>query len=331
MPLGVAVIGCGFQGRIHASNVVASRDTELLLCADLDEPRATDLAADTGSTATNRLEDVWDSPHIDLVVIATTTHTHHDLALAGARSGKHILLEKPMAMTVEECLDIERVAEKCGVVVSVGYKFRYTAASVAARRAVPEPRVLHAHTLYDPAPPGASSWVNDPALSGGRLVSSLVHSVDLLRFLSGSEVVRVFAEGQASGASGTSGDPDTATATLLFANGAVGSLIHGTAGASALVSTWSFQTAASGVNATIHDHGRRLVLHRPGEVDEVVIDPTDDPFAAGTAPLLAATVARIAGEDVTVPGPRDGTISLLVSRCIEESIASGQPVEIPEL
>ncbi|NNF63251.1 MAG: hypothetical protein HKN07_03255 [Acidimicrobiia bacterium] len=152
--------------------------------------------------------------------------------------------------------------------------------------------------------------------------------MDLLRFLSGEEVVRVFAEGAAlTGES--AGEPDTATATLRFTNGAIGSIVHGTAGASGLVSTWSFQTAAAGVNATIHDHGRRLILHRVGENDSTVVDPTNEPFEAGTAPLLEALIAAIEGEDVDVPRPRDGTLSLLVSRCVEQSIATGQPVAVP--
>ena len=330
-PLGVAVIGCGFQGAFHARNAAASADAELLICADLDLDRATALADACGAArSTDRMEDVWNDPAVDVVVIATTTHTHHELALAAARYGKHMLLEKPMAMTVEECLDIERACEEANVVAVLGYKFRFTDAAIAARQAVPGPRVLLAQTLYDPTPRGANPWVNDRSLSGGRLVSSLVHSVDLLRFLSGDEVVRVTAVGGRVGESSLS-EPDTATATLLFGNGAIGSIVHGTAGASGLLSTWSFQAVDAGVNATIHDHGRRLTLHRAGEEDTGVVDPTEDPFEAGTAPLFAALVAAVAGEDVDVPGPRDGTLSLLISRCIEEAIETGQPVDVPAL
>ena len=330
-PLGVAVVGCGFQGGIHARNVTASPRSELVVCADIDRERATKLAAEAGARrSTDRLTEVWEDPDVDVVVIATTSNTHHELALAAARHGKHMLLEKPMAVTVGECLDIERACEAAGVVVAMGYKFRFTAAVAAAREAVPHPRVLVAQTLYDPAPPGTTHWVNDRAVSGGRLVSSLVHAVDLLRFLSGDEVVRVFAEGGLV-AERSLGEPDTTVATLMFENGSIGSIVHGTAGASGLVSTWSFQAADAGVNATIHDHARRLVVHRPEGEDATVVDPCEDPFEAGTAPLLEALVAAVAGEAVDVPGPRDGTLSLLVSRCIEEAMETGQPVTVPAL
>ena len=328
--LGVAVVGCGFQGGIHARNVANSSRADLVACIDLDEDRASHLASTAGARrSSGRLTDVWEDHDVDLVVIATTTHTHHGLAIEAARHGKHMLLEKPMAMTVDQCLEIERACDDAGVVAVLGYKFRFTEAVIAAREAVPTPRVLVAQTLYDPAPAGATAWVNDRALSGGRLVSSLVHSVDLLRFLSGDEIVRVSAEG--ASVTGRSDEPDTATATVLFGNGAVGSIVHGTAGASGLLSTWSFQAADSGTNATIHDHGRRLRLHRDGETDITVVDPCIDPFEAGTAPLFDAAVDAVTGHEVDVPGPRDGTLSLLVSRCIEEAIATGHPVTVPTL
>ncbi|HSJ27815.1 MAG TPA: Gfo/Idh/MocA family oxidoreductase [Acidimicrobiia bacterium] len=330
-PLGVAVLGCGFQGGIHAENVAASARANLVACVDVDLERASRLAEATGAgRATERLDEVWAADDVDAVVVATTTNTHYDLALAAARHGKHLLLEKPMALTVDECLDIERACHESGITAVVGYKFRFTAAALAAREAVPRPRVLHAHTLYDPAPVGANSWVNDRAASGGRLVSSLVHAVDLLRFLAGDEVVRVYAEG-AVVAEPTLGEPDTTVATLLFRGGAVASLVHGTAGASGLVSTWSFQTADAGVNATIHAHGRRVVVHRDGQADEKVEDPVTDPFRAGTGSLFEAFAGAISGETRDLPGPRDGTLSLLVSRCVEEAMASGQPVTVPVL
>lgn len=332
-PLGVAVIGCGFQGRFHAENVAESAAGELLVCVDVDPDRAALLAAETGARrSTDSLDDVWSDPQVEAVIVATTTHTHHALGLQAAHHGKHLLLEKPMALTVDECLDIERACEDAGVTLVLGYKFRFTAAAVAARKAVPAPRVLIAQALYDPAPRGASSWVNDRALSGGRLVSALVHSVDLLRHLSGAEVMRVYAEGMAGGETATA-DPDTAVITLGFDNGAIGSIVHGSAAASGLVSTWSFQVAGDGVNATIHDHGRRLVVHRAGEdqADTTLVDPTADPFRAGTAPLFEAFVAAVRGEPVATPGARDGILSLLIARCVEESIATGAPVVVPAI
>jgi len=334
--LGVAVIGCGFQGSIHAANIAASERARLLVCADAVPSAAEALAAESGADRwTGTIDEVWADPSVDAVVIATTTHTHHALALEAARHGKHILLEKPMALTIDECLEIERVVADAGVGLMLGYKFRYCPAVIAAKEAVPDPRVLVAQTLYDPAPPGITGWVNDRALSGGRLVSSLVHSIDLLRFLAGSEVVVVSGDGidvtdPASSASLT--EPSTAVANLRFANGAIASLVHGSAGTSSVLSTWSFQSTAPGVNATIHAHGRRLSLHRAGGDDPPdIVEDVDDPFRAGTAPLFEAFAAAVVDGTPMSPDGRDGTVSLHVARCLEAAIATGLPQEVPPL
>jgi myo-inositol 2-dehydrogenase/D-chiro-inositol 1-dehydrogenase/scyllo-inositol 2-dehydrogenase (NAD+) len=272
---------------------------------------------------------VWNDPAVAAVVIATTTNTHRELALAAAAHGKHILLEKPMALTVEECFEVEDAAKRADVRLMMGYKFRFTAAVVAAHEAVPAPSVVLAHTMYDPT--SGDGWVNDRTLSGGRLVSSLVHAVDLLRFFTGSEVKRVFAEG-ANVVFPELGERDTAVATLLFRNGAIGSIVHGTVGESALLSAWSFQAAAAGINATVNDHGRRLKLHRAeGEADPAdVVDPSSDPYTAGTGPLLDAFVAAVKGTGPASPDGRDGILSMMVSRSIEEAMATGEPQTLPE-
>lgn len=271
---------------------------------------------------------ILEDPGIDAVVIATTTHSHAPLAIAAARHGKHILLEKPMAVSVEECLAVEQAVRAAGVTLMVGFKFRFAPAVVAAKHAVPEPIVLTAHTLYDAEQTAATGWVNDRSLSGGRLMSSLVHSIDLLRFLSGSEPIRVGAEGGNLAIDGL-GEPDNAVATILFENGSIGSIVHGTAGRSGLMSTWSFQSAGRGVNATVFDHGRRMRLHDvSADQQRDLVDPVEDAFAAGMEPLMRAFADSVRSGRPTPPDARDGTISVIVSRLIERSIATGRTQEV---
>jgi predicted dehydrogenase len=324
----IAVIGCGFQGSYHAANVISHERTELVVCCDTERSRAEGLATRYGTLAASDPDVVLADPRVDAVIVATTTNTHRSLALAAAAAGKDILLEKPMALDVAECLDIERAVANAGVTLMIGYKFRFMAAVVAARQAVPHPLVLTAHTLYDHSQ-NTSSWVNDRSLSGGRVMSSLVHSIDLLSFLAGCPITAVTGAGGNLAIDGLD-DIDTLVATLEFESGAVASLVHGTAGESPLLSVWSFQTAARGVNATIHAHGRRMRLHDTSvEPDPPeLIDPIQDPFAAGTAELLDAFVGAVDAGGATSAGPRDGTMAVLISRAIEEAVASGRRVTI---
>lgn len=323
--LRVALIGCGFQGHHLAAALTDSRRCQLTVCCDSNAGRAEALAASLPRPP--RVEDDWEAaihdPGIDAVVIATTTHTHLELALAAAAAGRHMLLEKPMAATVPDCLAIERAAAEHGVLLMIGYKFRFAPTVAAAKALVPHPVVVTSHTMYD-ASQETSGWVNDPSLSGGRLASSLVHSVDLMRELAGSEIVRVQAEGGNLAIEGL-GQPDNAVATVRFANGSIGALLHGSAGRSDLLSNWSFQAIGVGTNATIHDHCRRVVLHTAGTDPELVTDPVADPFQVGMRPMVDEFADAVARGRVVSAGPRDGTLSLAICRAIETAIATGEP------
>ena len=322
-PIRIGLLGCGFQGRFHAANIAAHNRAELAVCCDINPTPARSLAESHRVDWTADYQSVLRDPAIDAVVIATTTSTHAGLAEEAANYGKHILLEKPMALSVEECLDIEAAVTAADVTLMIGYKFRFMQAAIAAREAVPHPVVLSAHTLYD-FTQETSSWVDDRDLSGGRVTSSMVHSVDLLRFLAGSEVTAVTAAGGNLVIDGL-GDLDNVVATLEFESGAVASLLHGTAGQSELLSVWSFQTAGRGVNATIHAHGRRVIIHDSAAAGppHEVFDGTPDPFAAGTAELLDQFIIAVeTGESSSATG-RDGTMGIIICRAIEEAVATG--------
>ncbi len=324
----LALIGCGFQGAYHARGASRSPNADLVVCCDRNIERAISLSRANG---VGEWSPDWRSvvgrPDVDGVVIATTTHTHAEIAIGAAEAGKHILVEKPMATSVDDCRRIEEAVAGTGVMLMVGFKFRFAPAIQRARRAVPDPIVLTAHTLYD-LQQETAGWVNDRYLSGGRLMSSLVHSVDMLRFLSRSEPVRVGAEGGALAIEGLS-DPDNTVATVLFDNGTVASLVHGTAGKSGLLSVWSFQSAGRGTNATVFDHGRRLVL-RDNSASEPVhfIDDVEDPFAVGMDRLVDRFARAVLDGDHPSPGPRDGTISVVVSRVIERAMLTGQTQQV---
>jgi myo-inositol 2-dehydrogenase/D-chiro-inositol 1-dehydrogenase len=328
--LRTAIIGCGFQGGLHAENVASHPRLDLVTCCDTDSERAALLASRWGAKAATEPSAVLSDPAIDAVVIASTTDSHAELAVEAARAGKHILLEKPMALDVEQCLEVERAVEAAQVALLIGFKFRFMATARRAKREVRAPIVLTAHTLYD-ASQTTAGWVNDRNRSGGRLMSSLVHSVDLLRYLAGSEVAHVTAVGGNLAIEGLS-DIDNAAIALTFRNGAIASLIHGAAGASALLSVWSFQTAGLGVNATLFDHGRRLIVHNVNRTTDPIehrVD-VDNPYSTGMPELLDAFVTAVDRGHSAEATPRDGTMSVLICKAIERSIATGQPQSIDE-
>lgn len=327
--LRVAVIGCGFQGSFHADAMSRVPGARVAITCD-EDPDAAELLAGRhpGAAASTDWAGTIGDPSIDAVVIATPSHTHTELALAAAAAAKPMLLEKPMATTIDECLRIEAAVSAAGVPLIMGFKFRFAPAVLRAKEAVPTGRILTAHTLYDTSQI-TTSWVADPDKSGGRVTSSLVHTVDLLRFLTDSEPVRVTAEGIDII---DSGEPTTIVATVRFESGAIASVVHGSSTQSGLLSAWSFTTSTEEASATLFDHCRRVAVRVDAQNEDVFVDEVEDAFATGMAGLASAFVDAARTSSPMLASSRDGVVSLATCRAIELAADSGQSqeVEIPQ-
>jgi predicted dehydrogenase len=150
---------------------------------------------------------------------------------ARRRAGKHLLVEKPLALTLEGCQAIGAAVEADGVQLVVGFQARHSPYVRRARQAIPRPRVLIGH-MIDPRW-GEASWAQHPLTGGGNVLSQGVHTLDLLCHLAGAEPVALHAEGGAMTHDPAASEViDTVVATLRFAGGAVASLAIGDFGPS---------------------------------------------------------------------------------------------------
>ena len=146
---------------------------------------------------TDSWRDVLRRSDIDAVLIATPNYTHKTIAVEAARAGKHIFLEKPIALSVEDGMEIVREAEKQGVKLFVGHCLRFWPEYVRARELVlrgevGEPRVARAYRRS--TFPKWAPWHKDMNLGGGVFVDMSIHDVDFLRWTLG-EVEEVYARG----------------------------------------------------------------------------------------------------------------------------------------
>jgi len=134
---------------------------------------------------------------IDAVLIATPNYTHKTIAVEAARAGKHIFLEKPIALSVEDGMEIVREAEKQGVKLFVGHCLRFWPEYVRAREAVMsgaigEPRIARAYRM---SPfPRWTEWHRHRELSGGVVIDMSIHDLDYLRWVFG-DAEKVYAAG----------------------------------------------------------------------------------------------------------------------------------------
>ena len=226
MKLNVGLIGCGRLGRVYARDL-SSRlaETRLAGIVDANADVARRAADEFGARPFATAADILADRSIDAVVIVSPTHTHKDLVIAAATAGKPAFCEKPLALSLQECREMQDAVDRSGSFFQMGFMRRFDPGYVAAKRQTDEGRigrpVLFKSTSRDPFPPSLE-YVN-PASSGGLLVDMGIHDFDLARWFMG-DVASVTAAGGVLAFSefASVGDIDNAVATLTFADGRLG-------------------------------------------------------------------------------------------------------------
>ena len=228
--LGLA--GVGRIGVMHANNIAALNEVlnpqgirVRLRLTDVAEEHARAVASGLGAEFLPSVQALLASG-LDGLVIATGTGTHPELITAGVDAGIPVFCEKPVALNVADALPVlDYIRDRHGV-VQIGHQRRFDAGYLEARRAYQAGELGWIHSLRavtcDMAPPP----VEFLAGSGGLFRDCSVHDFDILRWLTGREIVEVYAKGSNNGdpAIGEAGDVDTALALVTFDDGTVGTV-----------------------------------------------------------------------------------------------------------
>lgn len=195
----LGLIGAGRAGMIHARNFRASVP-HAVLTAVADPCRENVQAALEELEIEKGYEDYREllkDEEIDAVIIVTPTKYHCEIAVAAARAGKHILCEKPMAMTVEECEIMEEAAKKYHVKLQVAFMRRFDSAFTEAKNVVDAGEigdvVMVRSNTRGPSIP--KPWMYDIKKSNGPLAEVNSHDIDTLRWFTGSEFKTIYAMG----------------------------------------------------------------------------------------------------------------------------------------
>lgn len=186
-------LGLAGAGAIGAKHVAAAPQAQarVVRVVDPDEERAAAMATTCGGVAGSDPRELWDDSNIDAVIIAVPNCFHKPLALEALQAGKHVLLEKPMALTAGECDELIAAADRAGRILQIGYAHRFTAVGRAAKRIVDsgelgQLRHAKAHLLLRRGIPGLGGWFTTKAIAGGGcLIDVGVHLIDLALYLLG--------------------------------------------------------------------------------------------------------------------------------------------------
>lgn len=191
-PLRVGLIGAGMIGQLRARAVLQLPTLRLTAVADQVSERARRIAALAGNVqvytdCVAMLED----DRIDAIILSTPPSSHEPLGLACLASGKHLLCEKPLAISVAGCEAMIRAAEQKGVCLATGFNLRYTRAAMLARElfdngdigSLDHIRAFHGHAGGKEF---AHDWVRDrSSTGGGTLMDNGIHMIDLVRWFLG--------------------------------------------------------------------------------------------------------------------------------------------------
>ena len=223
--LHVGVIGVGRIGAVHVETLRTLEGVSRVTIADADDARARQVARTFGVQAVESPEALVEAG-VDALVVATATGGHATLLRLAAASGLPAFCEKPVALDLATLDDVVAEVERAGILVQIGFQRRFDAGYRAAQDAVGNGALgnllaVRAAT-HDPAPP-AEEYI---ATSGGIFLDLHIHDFDALRFVTGQEIVEVYADGAVRETPwfARHGDVDTAVAVLRLSGGALGIL-----------------------------------------------------------------------------------------------------------
>lgn len=181
------LIGLGGIGEVRKQALEVSTECELTAAFDLD---STALARLPGHVSVFKdAEQLLKSDACDAVIISTPTHFHKDLALTALESGKHVIVEKPMASSLADCEQMVETARRCGKLLTVGFNHRYFAAIKEVKAAIRSGalgtlRYVKGYAGHTGLSEFKSEWMYDKdKMGGGTLMDNGIHTLDLICYL----------------------------------------------------------------------------------------------------------------------------------------------------
>jgi UDP-N-acetyl-2-amino-2-deoxyglucuronate dehydrogenase len=347
MAHGFGIIGCGMIAGFHARAIADIRGAKLVACYDSFPSAADRLAEKVGCRPYHDLDAMLADPKVTIVTVGTPSGAHREPAVAAAKAGKHVIVEKPLEITLDRCDAIITACKKARVTLSAIFPSRFHDSCQELKRAVDDGRFgrltlgdayvkwFRPQSYYD-----SGAWRGTWELDGGgALMNQAIHSVDLLQWLMGP-VVEIRAQTGLLAHQRIAVE-DTAVATLRFASGALGVVeastaaypgylkrieLHGDAGSAVMeeedIIKWDFATAGRRDAAILKQMQGR---HSTG-------GGASDPAAIGhhghTRQFRDVLTAIDKGRQPAVNGP-EGRKSVEIILGIYHAAETGKPVTLP--
>jgi predicted dehydrogenase len=343
---GFGIIGCGMIAEFHTRAIQEIEGSRVVATFDAIPARAARIAELAGADckAYDDMDAMLADPRVDVVCVCTPSGAHCDPAVAAAKAGKHIVVEKPLEITLPRCDAIIDACDASGVRLCAIFPSRFSAANMALKDAIDTGRFgrltmgdtyvkwWRTQEYYD-----SGGWRGTWALDGGgALMNQAIHNVDLIQWLMGP-VERIQAMTGLLAHDRIEVE-DTAVAILQFKNGALGVIeaatsaypgllkrteIHGDQGSARVeqddITLWEFKETRPGDEARVA---------RKGVLSGGASDPKDISHAGHREQLTDFLRAIDSGGSPRVDG-KDGRKSVEIIRAIYQAARTGQAVTLP--
>lgn len=347
-PVRIALIGAGEIGAVHAHAHAATPGNELAAIYDIHPEQAARLAEQVGAGVASSLEAVLDDPSIEGVDICVPNHLHRDLAVRALEAGKHVLCEKPIALTLQDADAMLAAAERSQRFLMIGHMLRFWPEYVLAKRAIEDGRIgdlllMSGRRMVSllAGTPGADGWRHDPDRSGGAVLDMQIHDLDVFCWMLGVPESVV-----SRGVRSADGAWNHLFTVVDFAGGRKGFVeasfmmqgnpldiqfhILGSTGSLA----WRYTPGAfvlHGVQSEASSGGPSLVLYRWGREPEGLYTPAEDSFAVAMRGQLAhfADCIRTGQGPARAPAT-DSRIALALALASRESCQTGEVIGVKE-
>lgn len=328
--LNVGLIGCGgFAKGMHIPILKNNPKYKIYACMDVFEEAAKQVAeANNAEYWTTDVDKMLADKAVDVVFITTRHDSHADLSIKAANAGKHVMCEKPMGLSSEECRKVVEAVKKNNVKYTVGYNRGMAPMITKARdllsKEVSDKKKMIYHRIQAPFP--ESHWTHLPEIGGGRFVGEGCHIFDLLCEIVQAPPVSVYASG------GTFLDPekvkipDSGIVTITFADGSIGTTLIASGGCPDFPKE-ATEIYCSGKAIYINDFTKMEYFGFESHKKTLVeYDKVDKGHAIELDMLADAIINDTESPNGVVKAARAAVISYMVN----ESIKSGAPVAISE-
>jgi myo-inositol 2-dehydrogenase/D-chiro-inositol 1-dehydrogenase len=305
----------------------------LVMVQDVNAAAAGAVGAALGVAHTTDVTAVLASTDVDAVVIASSTDSHVALLIAAATAGKAIFCEKPISLDLAKVDEALAVVKASGVPVQIGFNRRFDPAHHSVREAVLTGAVGDVHlvriTSRDPAPPPIA-YVK---VSGGLFLDMMIHDFDMARYVTGSEVVEVYAQAavRIDPAIGEAGDVDTAVVVLRHENGCITTIDNSRQavyGYDQRVEAFGSAGMAASDNPVVHTGMRR---NAAGTTSPTIPYFFLERYIPSYLHEWAAFVAYVNGGGVSPVNAADGRAPLVIGLAAKLSVAERRVVRISEI